>query len=50
MGALSAYQPSSNKVVDAFKSIAAVLIAQGEPASGTPGAVIVNIARSAETQ
>lgn len=50
LGSLSLYPKASQDVVDAFSSIAQVLIANGEPASGTPGAMIVNVARSFQQQ
>jgi hypothetical protein len=50
MGALSTYQPTSASVTEALKSIATSILSTGEPAAGEPGAIIVNIARSAETQ
>lgn len=50
MGALSVYQPSSASIVQALKGIASAILAGGEPAQGEPGAVIVNIARSTESQ
>lgn len=50
MGAISAFQPASNEIVNAFKGIATVILSTGEPAAGTPGSMIVSIARSTETQ
>jgi len=50
MGAISMFQPSSQKIVGAFKSIATAILATGEPAAGAPGSMIVSIARSTETQ
>jgi hypothetical protein len=50
MGALAIYQPSSYQAVEAFNDIASKILANGEPAAGTPGSIIVNIARSAQTQ
>ncbi len=48
MGAISIYQPASKQVVSALKDIATSILTDGEPAAGTPGAVIVNFARSTE--
>jgi len=50
MGAISVFQPASNMIVNAFKGIATVILSTGEPAAGTPGSMIVSIARSTETQ
>jgi hypothetical protein len=50
LGAIGVYQPASAQAVAAFKAMATALIANGEPAAGTPGAMIVSIARSAETK
>lgn len=49
MGALSIYQPASDQIVTTLKDIAKVILGDGEPDAGTPGAVIVNFARSTET-
>ena len=48
MGALTAYVPVSRDFVSALKGIAAVIITEGEPSVGSPGAYIVEIARSTE--
>jgi hypothetical protein len=51
LGSLSLYQPESQNIVAAFQSIAKAIIANGgEPATSTPGAMIVNIARSTQQQ
>ncbi len=50
MGALSVYQPTSAKAVEAFKGIATAILAGGEPAVEAPGGMMVNIARSTEVQ
>jgi hypothetical protein len=49
MGALTAYTPASHGFVNALKQIAVTLLAEGEPAAGTPGAYIIEIARMTET-
>ena len=49
MGALSIYRPSSQAIVQAFEQIALAVLASGEPAADTPGALIVNTARSASS-
>jgi hypothetical protein len=49
MGALSQFQPASLQITQAFKNLAVRILSTGEPIEGQPGAVIVNIARSAET-
>jgi hypothetical protein len=48
MGALTLFQPSSIDVLTAFNDIALVILANGEPAPGTPGSIIVNAARSTQ--
>ncbi|KND51516.1 MAG: hypothetical protein AB202_03025 [Parcubacteria bacterium C7867-007] len=49
LGSLSLLQPTSQVIVNTFKQMAVTTISQiGEPVSGTPGALIVNIARSTE--
>lgn len=50
LGALRLYQPSAEGVVVSFRSISSVILAQGEPAPGTAGAIIVSFARTAEAQ
>ncbi len=50
LGALSLYQPYSKLAVTGFSNIAEVILASGDPESGTPGALIVKIARDAQTQ
>ncbi len=50
MGAISTFQPAANEVVTALKGMATVILSGGEPADGTPGAMIVSVARSTETQ
>lgn len=49
MGALAAYAPTSRDFGAAFKGLATAVLFEGEPVPGTPGAYIVEIARSAET-
>jgi|CXWL01.1.fsa_nt_gi hypothetical protein len=48
LGALALYQPSSSKIVLSFENIATIILSNGEPAPGTPGALLVQIARSAQ--
>lgn len=48
LGALSIYQPSSTAILLAFKDIAQIILAAGEPPSNSPGSLIVLIARSTE--
>ena len=48
LGSLTVYQPTSQAIMRAFKEIASAVLMGGEPAPGTPGALIVNIARTAE--
>lgn len=50
LGALSMYQPASTGVVQAFTQIATSILSSGEPVKGTPGFIIVNFARSTQTQ
>lgn len=50
LGALSAYQATAGGVVSAFVEIATVILSTGEPAPGTPGALIVTFARSVNVQ
>ena len=49
LGSLSLYQPTAQNLTKAIQSIAQVIIAtDGEPAPGTPGAMLVSIARSVQ--
>lgn len=51
LGSLSLYVPTCQTIVATFQSIAQVVIANGgDPAAGTPGALIVNFARSSQSQ
>lgn len=50
LGALALYQPSADGMVQAFRSMSVVILRQGEPTEGAPGAIIVNVVRSAEQQ
>jgi hypothetical protein len=50
MGSLAVYPQSSRDMLNAFQDIAAVILENGEPASGTPGVLIVATARAAQEQ
>ena len=50
LGSLKIFQPASQAVLNSLSQIAAAVLTTGEPAPGTPGAMIVNMARSNETQ
>lgn len=51
LGSLSLYEPTAKSMVRSLQEIAQAIIAyEGEPAPGTPGAIIVSLARSAEQQ
>ncbi|HEV7121448.1 MAG TPA: thrombospondin type 3 repeat-containing protein [Candidatus Paceibacterota bacterium] len=51
LGSLSLYVPTSRTIMATFQSMAQEIIANnGEPAAGTPGALIVQVARSAQSQ
>lgn len=50
LGSLALYPKASQDIVDAFGALAQVIIANGEPAAGTPGALIVNVARVYQQQ
>ena len=50
LGALSIYQPASTGVVEAFTQLATTILSSGEPSKGVPGFIIVNFARSTQTQ
>jgi hypothetical protein len=51
LGSLSLYVPTSQTIVTTFQSLAQAIIASGgEPAPGTPGALIVSVARASQTQ
>jgi hypothetical protein len=48
MGALAVYAPASRDFVKAFQQIGVTLLAEGEPAPGTPGSYIIELGRMAE--
>ncbi len=48
LGAIGIYQPASEQMMTAMQGIAETILANGEPAPGQPGFIIVNIARSAQ--
>ena len=49
LGALSLYEPSSKSMLNSLQGMAQVILAtSGEPAAGTPGAIIVSLVRSAQ--
>ena len=48
MGALAIFQPSSRNALAGMEGIANAVLAFGEPAAGSPGSTLVNIARSAQ--
>ncbi len=48
LGSLSMFEPSSESIMEAFRSLATQVLKSGEPASGTAGELIVNTARSTE--
>lgn len=49
IGALTVYPSAAGSMLQSLSGIAVAVLGGGEPAPGTPGALIVNIARSAET-
>lgn len=49
LGALALLQPVASDSVQAFTDISTEILKTGEPAKGTPGALLVNIARSAQS-
>ncbi len=49
LGSLAVYQPASQAITVAFQGIATALLAEGEPAPGTPGRLILNYARNVPT-
>lgn len=49
MSALMAYTPASRDFVNALRSIATAILAEGEPAAGAPGAYVVELVRAAES-
>lgn len=48
LGSLSMFEPNSESIMEAFRSLATTVLESGEPASGTAGELIVNVARSTE--
>lgn len=48
MGSLAIFQPSSRSALAGMEAIANAVLAFGEPATGAPGFMLVNVARSAQ--
>lgn len=48
IGSLTVYPPASASILQKLKDIASAVLTEGEPAAGTSGAFIVNLARSLE--
>ncbi|MBP7741620.1 MAG: hypothetical protein KA104_02945 [Candidatus Pacebacteria bacterium] len=50
LGGLALFQPASLSVIAALRDVTVSILAEGEPASGAPGSIIVSFVRSTQAQ